>query len=86
MKFKFRADEKDIKIFVGFCILLLYFCCIAVLNARSLATTGTLYGFLPFEAFTPEYLGTTLLELRTFKFPLYKILMLLGMFTLTIIF
>ena len=60
MKFKFRADEKDIKIFVGFCILLLYFCCIAVLNARSLATTGTLYGFLPFEAFTPEYLGTTL--------------------------
>lgn len=32
-----------------------------------------------------SYLGTTLLELRTFKFPLYKILMLAGMFTLTFI-
>ncbi len=31
------------------------------------------------------YLGTTLLELRTLKFPLYKILILAGMFTLTFI-
>ena len=60
MKFKFRADEKDIKIFIGFCILLLYFCAIAVLNARSLATSGQLYGFLPFEAFSKNYIGTTL--------------------------
>ena len=58
---KFRADAKDIKIFVAFCILLLYFCAIAVLNAHTLATTGQLYGLLPFEAFMPKYLATTLL-------------------------
>jgi len=61
MKFKFRADAKDIKIFIGFCILLLYFCAIGVLNAHSLATSGTLYGILPFEAFTPKYLATTIM-------------------------
>ena len=60
MKFKFRADAKDVKIFVGFCFLLLYFCAIAVLNAHSLATQGTLYGIIPFEAFTLKYLPTTL--------------------------
>ena len=51
---------KDIKIFIGFCVLLLYFCAIGVLNAHSLATSGKLYGFLPFEAFTPQYITTTL--------------------------
>ena len=60
MKFKFRADAKDIKIFIGFCLLLLYFCAIGVLNAHSLATSGTLYGILPFEAFSFKYLATTL--------------------------
>ena len=61
MKLKFRADEKDLKIFIGFCILLLYFCAVAVLNAQSLEKTGTFYGFLPFKAFTGEYIATTLL-------------------------
>ena len=60
MKFKFTADEKDIKIFVGFCFLLLYFCAIGVLNAHSLATTGKFYGIIPFEAFTLRYLPTTI--------------------------
>ena len=60
MKFKFRADAKDVKIFVGFCFLLLYFCAIAVLNAHSLATRGAFYGIIPFEAFTLKYLPTTL--------------------------
>ena len=60
MKFKFRADEKDIKFFVGFCILLLYFCALGVLNAHSLATEGKLYGIVPFEAFSLRYLPTTL--------------------------
>ena len=60
MKLKFRADAKDIKIFIGFCFLLLYFCAIGVLNAHSLATKGTLYGIVPFEAFTIRYLPTTL--------------------------
>ena len=60
MKFKFRADEKDVKIFIGFCILLLYFCALAVLNVHSLATRGSFYGFIPFEAFSLRYLPTTL--------------------------
>ena len=56
---KFRADEKDVKIFIGFCIFLLYLSAIAVLNVRSLATEGTFAGFLPFKAFTPEYIAYT---------------------------
>ena len=60
MKLKLRADEKDVKIFIGFCILLLYFCAIGVLNAHSLATTGSFYGIVPFEAFSLRYLPTTL--------------------------
>ena len=57
---KFRVDEKDVKIFAIFCILLLYICAIAVLNVHSLATMGKLSGLLPFKAFTPKYLGITL--------------------------
>jgi len=57
---KFRAEPKDIVIFVCFCIFLLYMCAIGVLNASSLATTGQFYGFLPFEAFTGRYIGSTL--------------------------
>ena len=60
MKFKFRADAKDIKIFIAFCFLLLYFCAIGVLNAHSLATRGTFYGIVPFEAFSIRYLPTTI--------------------------
>ena len=61
MKLKFVAEKKDIKIFIGFCIGLLYFCCIGVLNAFSLATRGQLYGIIPFEAlFNLKYLPTTL--------------------------
>ena len=58
---KFRIDEKDLKIFGIFCILLLYLCCIAVLNVHTLATNGSLYGLLPFEAFTPKYIAATLI-------------------------
>lgn len=58
---KFRADEKDVKIFIIFLVALLYICAIVVLNASSLARTGTLHGLLPFEAFIPGrgYLGAT---------------------------
>ena len=58
---KFIAEAKDIKIFIGFCFLLLYLCAIGVLNAHSLAVNGTFYGFVPFEAFTLDYLPTTLI-------------------------
>jgi hypothetical protein len=58
---KFRADAKDVKTFIGFCILLLYLCAIGVLNVHSIAIDGSVYGFLPFEAFSGEYIGTTLM-------------------------
>lgn len=58
---KFRVDEKDLKIFICFSILLLYLCAVAVLNLHSLATTGTIYGFVPFEAFTKKFIAPTLI-------------------------
>ncbi len=60
MKFKFRADPKDIKKFVLFSIFLLYMSAIVVLNAHTLATEGRVYGIVPFAAFTPKYIGATL--------------------------
>ena len=39
----------------------MYVSAIGVLNAHSLATNGTLYGFLPFEAFMPEFFVTTII-------------------------
>ena len=61
MKLKFRAEPKDILIFVIFCVVLLYFVAIAVLNISSFANTGLLYGLNPFPAFESEYIGATLL-------------------------
>ena len=69
---KFRAEPKDIAIFCGFCIFLLYMCAVGVLNANSLATEGRLYGIVPFKAFTPEFIGST--------FTLF-LLALVGIFT-----
>lgn len=58
---KFRADAKDVFIFLGFCVFVLYVCAIGVLNVHSIAIDGSVYGFLPFEAFTGKYIGTTLM-------------------------
>ena len=57
---KFRAEPKDLVIFGCFCVFLLYICCIGVLNVSTLASEGRFYGLLPFEAFTGEYIGATL--------------------------
>ena len=57
---KFRADEKDFKIFIGFCIFLLYLCAVAVANVRSLATEGVFAGILPFKGFLPGNILYTL--------------------------
>ena len=69
---KFRAEPKDIAIFCGFCLFLLYMCAIGVLNANSLATQGKVYGIVPFKAFTPDFIGAT--------FTLF-LLALIGIFT-----
>lgn len=68
---KFRAEPKDIMMFIAFCFFLLYMVAIGVLNATSLLNTGTFYGVVPFEAFSGEYIATTL----TFFF-----LVLIGIF------
>ena len=57
---KFRAEPKDVLIFICFCIFLLYLIAIGVLNASSLTTTGEFYGFVPFEAFTSDFIASTL--------------------------
>ncbi len=60
MKLKFRAEPKDILIFVIFTIFLLYLVAIGVLNISTFANTGTFHGFNPFPAFTPEYIAPTM--------------------------
>ena len=57
---KFRAEPKDVLIFICFCIFLLYLIAIGVLNASSLTTTGEFYGFVPFEAFSSDFIASTL--------------------------
>jgi len=61
MKLKFRADAKDIVIFVIFCLFLLYFVAIAVLNLSVFASENTFHGLNPFPAFTKDYIIYTLL-------------------------
>lgn len=61
MKLKFRAEPKDILIFVIFCIALLYFCAIAVLNLSSFAQEGIFHGLNPFPAFASDTIGATFL-------------------------
>lgn len=60
MKLKFRADAKDIVIFIIFCFILLYLCALAVLNLSEFSKYGTFYGLNPISAFTPEYIFPTL--------------------------
>ncbi len=61
MKLKFRADKKDIVIFLIFCVVLLYLIAIAVLNLNSFATEGTFRGLNPFPAFSSEFIIPTIL-------------------------
>ncbi|MBQ6285655.1 MAG: type IV secretory system conjugative DNA transfer family protein [Bacilli bacterium] len=60
MKLKFRADAKDIVIFLIFCVVLLYLVAIVVVNLHSVATTGEFMGLNPIPAFYPEYIVATL--------------------------
>ena len=60
MKLKFRAEPKDIAIFLGFSLVLLYLVCLIILNLSTFATTGTLHGFNPLPAFESKYIVATL--------------------------
>lgn len=56
---KIKVEKKDLIIFCAFCFFLLYLCAIGVLNTSSIVSEGKFYGFLPFKAFTPQYIGMT---------------------------
>lgn len=60
MKFKFRADKKDIIIFFVFCFILLYLIAIAVVNLRSIVDEGVFSGLNPIPAFYSENVLITL--------------------------
>ena len=60
MKLKFRAEAKDIAIFVLFAIVLLYFVAIGVLNVTQFVTDSTLWGFNPIPAFQGDLLAPTM--------------------------
>lgn len=60
MKLRFRAEPKDIIIFIIFCVVLLYFVAIGVLNFAQFAEDSTFYGLNPIEAFSSEYITATL--------------------------
>lgn len=57
---KFRAEPKDIAIFICFCIFLLYVVAIGVLNASYLTSTGEFYGLDPLEAFSSDFIASTI--------------------------
>ena len=59
MKFKFRAEKKDIIYFVIFALFLLYLIAIGSLNMYSLAQYQEWHGFNPIKAFTPSFIGST---------------------------
>ncbi len=61
LKLKIKVTSKDFTLFVLFCIVLLYFCSIAVLNLFSVINDGELYGLNPIEGFSFKYLPATLL-------------------------
>lgn len=58
---KFKVTPKDMIIFSIFCVFLLYFSSIAVLNVITLLNDGVFYGFNPIEAFSGKYIVATLL-------------------------
>ena len=60
MKLKFVADAKDVVIFLIFCVVLLYFVAIAVLNINSFAMEGLFHGLNPFPAFGPDFIVPTI--------------------------
>ena len=57
---KFRAEPKDIVIFVLFCILLLYMVAIGVINFSYLAKYNSFAGLNPLPAFSWEYFAPTM--------------------------
>ena len=71
MKLRFRAEPKDVLIFIMFAIFLFFIIAIGVLNLSSVAQGRGFHGLNPLPAFGPRYLfGTTV----------FYILALIGLF------
>ncbi len=60
MKLKFRAEPKDLLIFLGFSIVLLYIIAIIVSNISTFANENTFTGLNPLPAFKPEHIVATI--------------------------
>lgn len=60
MKLKFRADPKDVVIFIIFAVFLLYLVAIAVVNLHSFSTETRFAGLNPLPAFAPNLLLPTI--------------------------
>ena len=60
MKLKFRAEPKDIVIFIVFSLFLLYLVAIAVLNIASFSQNNTLHGLDTLPAFSGDYFAPTM--------------------------
>ena len=58
---KFKVSPRDMVIFSIFCVFLLYFSSIAVLNVFSLINDGEFHGLNPIEGFSTKYIFGTLL-------------------------
>ena len=58
---KFRITAKDFLMFVLFCILLFYLCCIGIVNFSTFAKTGEFAGLNPFRAFSSEFFAGTII-------------------------
>ncbi len=71
MKLKFRAEPKDVGIFIMFAAVLLYLVAIAVLNLQYLTVEARFWGLNPFPAFYPENIAATLV---------FYLLALIGLF------
>lgn len=60
MKLKFKAEAKDVAIFILFLVVLLYVISLAVVNAISFLNEGRFSGLNPLPAFTKEYIAPTM--------------------------
>ena len=61
MKFKFRAEKKDVIAFAVICGFLLYLVAVLLLNFLSIKNDGVPWGLNPFPAFLPENIIATLM-------------------------
>lgn len=60
MKLKFRAEPKDVVIFIIFCVMLLYVVAVVELNVISFASNSTFNGLNPLPAFSPDLFAPTM--------------------------